>query len=724
MKFYRNEIKLGKEKKVLITCNHHENNEAKIVKEIGNFHHIHVIDRSGSMQGSIAELIEDVIATFSLMGPNDIVSVLWFSSENQQGVILKGAKNDPSLKEVLRKYKSTVGMTCFSQPMEMVKSIIDELSPMCSNIVVNFFTDGMPVVSWGSTEEFKRTHAIVESFSHKIISMNTIGYGQYYSQQFLRDLAGLTQYGQFVHASNIRDYQKIFDTNYQIVKENILDKVEIEAPGIIIYLNRKTTKCSGATAKLELTSLDNNKNQFFILMNMDTTCLINGEKIESSSILNKASDATIQNFYYALAYNMYYDGTRSEALEVIVKNIGNGYLADRQLSAWTFDEVSDYESILFQRTINPESRKNDTPCKSNYLPKDNAFCFMDMMLLLSRDGALYLPYHSESEDYERIGKKAEYVEFGFHRDNSKIPSASFSNVVFTKDRCNIGLKFQIAGYVDIKPEHSKNISKIDCSIFRTHNLILDGYPNLKSIVVCMSSKLYNKLLTKKVDVVYLEDGDGEDTSVICKINLCSIPVINKKMSEGNTGSSILHLIEEQIEHETNIKVIGSLIEQLGKSKAKKFSEYTTEESLLLDRYGIDKSGVYRGIGLSQKKNDACDYYISKNVEFSLQGFKKIPSVNEYLKRVAAKKDMKGCITLIHEAYEKFIKLPLAQLETQLINEQDLLRDVKYELSIIKMSLILTGSWIPDFKKNDNGEFIYTDSLHTAEMCISEEKQYF
>ena len=106
MKFYRNEIKLGNKKKVLITCNHHENNESKMKKSVGSFHHVHVIDRSGSMHGSIDELIEDVIATLTIMAPEDIVSVLWFSSVNEQGIIVKGAKSHPSLKDILRKYLS------------------------------------------------------------------------------------------------------------------------------------------------------------------------------------------------------------------------------------------------------------------------------------------------------------------------------------------------------------------------------------------------------------------------------------------------------------------------------------------------------------------------------------------------------------------------------------------------------------------------------------------
>jgi hypothetical protein len=245
----------------------------------------------------------------------------------------------------------------------------------------------------------------------------------------------------------------------------------------------------------------------------------------------------------------------------------------------------------------------------------------------------------------------------------------------------------------------------------------------------MTSKLYNKLLSKKVDITFIEDTDkGDDETnvgwVTVKINLCSLPIINKKMSSGYTGHDIIERLKIQLGLEADVKVIGYLIEQLGKSKAKLHETYTTEESLLLDKYGIDKSGVYRGIGLTKKKNDDCDYYMSKNVEFSMKGFKSIPSVNEYLKRLAEKKSMTGAVELVSKSYEKHIQMPLEFLTVALKDKQGFLTATKYEMAIVKMSLILTGAWIADFKKNDKGEFVYEEDGHTAEMCISETKQYF
>lgn len=720
MKLYRNVVKILGQDRILITCNHHENNQQKWTKTIGNFHHIHMIDRSGSMMGSIAELIEDLIVTLTIMSPEDIVTVVWFASTHEQGIIVKGAKNDPKLKDILRNYKSVLGTTCFSKPMEMVKSIIDELSPMCENTIVNFFTDGMPVVPWSAESEYVKTLEIVKSFQNKIMAFNSIGYGQYYSQDFLKSLAGCSEYGQFVHASEIREYQKIFDMNYRIVKENVLEKVHIKAPGHITYLNRKMTKSE--YDEMKLNSLDNNKNQFFILLPKDSAIEINTEFFETDKIKEQCADATIQNFFYAYAYNMFNNNMRGEALQVIVKSIGNGYLADRQLNAWTFDEVSAYQKTLFDRLMNPENRKTDSKCKANYLPKDDAFCFMDLVKLLVRDGASYLPYHKSADSYERIGKETNHSEFTFQANKEEV-RGSFTELVFNKERCNIGIKFAINGIVPLKDEDkTKKRDHLKSVIFRTHNIILDGYPNIKNLMVIVGEKLFNYLENKKVDMEVVED---HDIAKIVKINLCSIPVINRKMAVGVTGNDILKLMEDLLTQESEIKVIEHLLKSKGKQTSQTHIEYSDADKQLMEKYGIDSSGCYRGLGESRKQNDDCDYYVSKNVSFALKGFATIPSVNEYLKRLAEKKDVtKGAISYIHKAFQSVGDMNVSQLEEELMAWKESVAELKLEVAKIKMSVILTGSWISNFKTNDKGEFVYEGKTGTAVMNIKEAKQYF
>ena len=85
MRLYKNIIKIFGKDYRLVTINQEDTEEVKVVeqKKIDSVHHIHVIDRSGSMYRDIVPLVEQVKDTFKLMGSDDIVSVVWFSSEGQ-----------------------------------------------------------------------------------------------------------------------------------------------------------------------------------------------------------------------------------------------------------------------------------------------------------------------------------------------------------------------------------------------------------------------------------------------------------------------------------------------------------------------------------------------------------------------------------------------------------------------------------------------------------------
>lgn len=720
MQLYRNEVKVGTKEKLVITCNHHENNKSKVEQSIGNFHVIHVIDQSGSMYASIKELIEDVIATLSLLSKDDIVTIVMFCSEGQQKIIVKGASVNPALKDMLRNNQTAFGCTCFSEPMQMVGAIIKEFEPYAKNTIVNLFTDGMPVCSRPSDAEMNLTKDIVSGFSDKVMSFNTIGYGQYYSQDFLLKLAQMTQYGRFTHASQIREYQHIFDMNYKIVKENILESVEIHADKAdIIYLNRKVTKhyCE----HMMLKSLDNNKNQFFIEIDKDQDFMINGEVFYSGDITDEAPDSTMQNFLYSFAYNMYGIGQRDLALQIVVKNLKNGYLADRHLNSWTFDEVSEYEKSLLERVLNPESRKTDVKCSANYLPAENAFCFIDLIRLLAKHGAMYLPYSKYAPEYERIGKATHVEGYSFVRDTEQEVTGDFRSIVFNKSRCNIGIKFEIPGYVRLdKEDVTKSMKQLECLEFKTHNMIVDGYPNMKSMIVELTQDALAALKNKKIAYVQHEN-------MVYGFDLTSIPVINKKMTKNHSGDMVSDLIHDQLQLESRIKVLEYLIKNSGKSTAIEHIEYSDKHYALLEKYGIDKSGVYRGLSRTQKSNADSDYYMSKTIEFALKGVKSLPSMNVYLDAVTKKKDVtKGGLAYINLEYLDFTgkKSTSEKLLSELRKTKGELREVLMDLAQIKMAMILTGSWISDFKKNDKNEFVYVTGKQEILLDISEEKQYF
>ena len=70
-------------------------------KEVGAIHHIHVIDRSGSMYSSLDGLIDNVQKSFEHIEEDDYLTVIWFSSDNQFRTVVKAAKKSDNIKKLL-----------------------------------------------------------------------------------------------------------------------------------------------------------------------------------------------------------------------------------------------------------------------------------------------------------------------------------------------------------------------------------------------------------------------------------------------------------------------------------------------------------------------------------------------------------------------------------------------------------------------------------------------
>lgn len=153
-------------------------------------HHIQILDRSGSMTGQIDRLIENVKMTIDHMKESDFFSIIWFSGHEQYRTLIKGAsvKSDRSYSKLLDSIKSTLGTTCFSDPVKEAKSIVSELRDLCPNFSVTLFTDGAPVCPWSSNEEDVKVSDLISSMKNDIISFNTIGYGGYYNGELLRNI--------------------------------------------------------------------------------------------------------------------------------------------------------------------------------------------------------------------------------------------------------------------------------------------------------------------------------------------------------------------------------------------------------------------------------------------------------------------------------------------------------------------------------------------------------
>ena len=533
MSMYSNVVNTGNENKRVVIVNY---DEKEILQKnsviVNQLHHIHILDRSGSMSTQIHNLIDNVQETIKHINDNDLISIIWFSSPGQYRTLIKGAKKTDGLDKLLDTLRSTLSTTCFSDPLKEAQIIVNELVTLCPNISITLFTDGCPVIPWSIQEEEKRIFNILNDIKDKILAFNTIGFGNWYNKDLLTNMAATSEYGTFFHSSKIDEYLTIFNHNFEKISDMVFESVNIEAQNCdIIYLSRNFTKMEDGFFKLS--RLNSKKNQFFIVGtdDKDFEFEYQGETFNSKDLKPTQTKATLINFLYSYAYNLYYNSNSRDSLDIVAKGLRDKSLVDSHLNSFTYDERAAHTKKLTDSIFKPRERLKDGICEENYIPKDDAPCIMDLLGILQNEDAYYVPFSKNVDEYKRISRKTEdsFDVFSKTTDEVLVP---FNNFVYNKEHLNLSILVTIPGKVKLNPRSAKSVdlpTEIDSRIFRAYTIIKDGTLNMKSIEVLISEPLKDKLETM-VPTIFKDVKDDKVQDIDykrCVISLDSIPIINR-----------------------------------------------------------------------------------------------------------------------------------------------------------------------------------------------------
>lgn len=717
---------------------------AAATKSVDTMHHIHVLDRSGSMSGSIVALMEDVKKTFRAIPVGDYISVVWFSSEGENGVVIKGyrkTENDDfvGIDKLIDSIKSTVGCTCFYQPIDLVKSIVEEMKPMCPYYNITLFTDGCSCCHIPSSEDYARTSVRVRGIKDDIMALNTIGYGNYYDEKFLSNIADITEFGKYQHSSHIEDYSDIFSHNYDRVKDMVVDKVEIEAGWCdILYLNSKSSKL--VKDSITLSSIDKRKNQFLVIIpdGVSTHISLNGETIDTSSMKeSKLLDSTITNLQYALAYEYYYKGDRETCLNILSKDLRDKILIDEQFKAFTLEETSNFLKQL-NHCIYKNKFRNYNSAPDNYVPADGAFCVMDLLNILSSDENYYVP---DISSYKRVGRQVEDKFNLFTPDvGISVLSPLSDNLVYNKDRLNVSIKFTRPGTVAINPKSAKKVGlpeKVKSYLFQTHTIIKDGQLHLSGINVKLSHNTKEELqkIQSKYNINFMCC-----TGDMYFIDLSVLPVINRNYIKDSSLDKVISDVVYSTKCEINQKVIKWRLNQIpgtaaGYGTVEK-GNYTSKQVEVLKEHGINEYGAYVGVDRKLNKKNDDDYYEARELEFYLKGCSSIPTIEKalesYNQAVAKNKTPTFTAQTVHDTLagidacmKSMTDVERRYFLTSYLNEvKRKLMSVRNNLSAIKIAKVLTGSWWEGLEDVKDG-WSYKDNFGN-ELIIKAgyEKVYF
>lgn len=715
MKFYSDVVNIGDINKKVVVINHEMKEKTEDSKVVDCVHHIHILDRSGSMSGEIYELIENVKTTIDFMDDNDFVSIIWFASAGQYKTLIKGARKDESLKVLLDSIKSTLGCTCFSDPLKEVGEIIEELGPICSNFNITLFTDGEPVTPWSYEEEFTKIMKAIDIYKDKVISINTVGYGYYYNEGLLTEISNKSEYGKMIHSSKINEYSNIFSHNYERIRDLIVEPVIINMEkGFVLYLNTTSSKLFGHNVHMNM--LEKRKNQFFLIGNDDKDFEFEyqGQTYNTKDITTSISESTKMNLLYGFAYELCYDYQRLCALDILSKNIKDKFLIDQHMSSFTKDEIGEYMKNFKRCVFKPKYRFKDGECSENYIPREDALCVFDILHYLSNEGAQY----QYATNYNRVGRKSE-DSFNLFTWNPGPHLTPMNEIIFNDNELNVSIRSKIHGITKLNPKSAEKVgleNEVPSFVYRNQTIIKDGNLNMDTINIVFDKEGYQKFVNKFKDteLIYSIPEELEENPSI-EITLSNLPIINRTYSNINTDADyILNKLEAQNNKSLEMKVINYLLDPLFEKAGSQ--KYTDEQLEVLAEHGVGKDGCYGGVKIVTAEKNEEDFYIARQMQFSIKGSSSLPSVNSVLKKVDQEKKLNINDTFIMNTIQKY--------EAQIDQEDDKatisflykikkelekdIMDIKFDLCIGKMSAILTGGWIKKVEALDNDKYSYTN----------------
>jgi hypothetical protein len=525
----------------------------------------------------------------------------------------------------------------------------------------------------------------------------------------------------------------VIQFNYSLPKK----AMQISCQGkAILHLTGRTSSLSKHALQTEIT--EKSINRFFIVSHTkeEFDFIINGEAYKSSKIKSKLTEKNIESLLFTMAYEEYYKGNSELALDILINSLGDKYLARTVLNAFTFKERQSCTELLWKAAHNRKLKLSSRYWVYARFLEGNLdgeeligeeVCLASLLEVFDKNGDKYIPIPMER--YKRIGKKIKDNYNVFTADKSYKLQANFKDLVFNKERLNISIRYEIPGFVKVNPRQARSVgfssNVFKAKIFREQTIIKDGDINVDKFKVLASKETLKYLQGLEVRglVNILEDNEYlyKDYTLI-ELDVSKIPVLNRSyIIKSDSLSNILDLCRGQVEAEIKQKTLKFFVSKLRCSSTKGI-RYSAEQVKLLSDYGLDHSGVYRGVDnvLQDEVNE--NQHLWRIFEFYLKGFSKLPKVESVIKKLQeGSESFNGPEKIMAEYinYLRHCKYDTCSVKlSKLLEEQKaVIRNSTRCLAMIKLAKTLTGGWWKEIKEDSSGKYTYNEGNSTLVLKV-------
>lgn len=692
---------------------------------------IYVVDCSGSMYSVMPKMKEQIKNKIpQLTNIGDTVSIVWFSSKGESGVLLKGIEVDSimdfkMINSAIDRWLQPLSLTGYVDPLKHVNNIIEELSEQYPGGAFStlFFTDG--------SENQSSREAIINAVKNtKSDSFTIVEFGWCCDRDLLNEMAEACG-GSVVFSESFGDYEDTF--------EAFMTKPAV--PG------KRKTVVLDYPAPLGYA--------FYAGDGEILTFMVEDKKVSVPEYVTRISYIADTHFMqepddiYAAIYTTAQKALGNETW-ALLKKTGDVKLVKEFTNCFSKQDYSAFQESV-KAAVFDKNMRGLEGIDFNCVPADDAYTVLDLLEELCKEGNLFHPYDPEfsysrtsakkaqkgsKEEKEDLLKKLQNAdnEEDYAKAHEKlagmavvaqtykfVPSGDNPGyrveATYSASRPNISLRFTAYGTVNIGPSIYGLPEEFPTRVTRNYSVVRDGikHSSLECLPFSLTKKSYEKLVQEGV----LEKSRYKAGKVYY-INAKSLPVVNRKSFTEVSAVEFFGACVERLHLQAEQKVYNTFMKQDFPYVSEEFVEkYSAEAERFLADIGITEKN---GFSPRTVSTEPTDKYIAKEVNVKIDKCSSLPTINEkLLNKISSGKSL----TLTEALMAPHIKVVQAFKDNKLLSSDTdsykvwleekrsrtacLIRKQTLEISKYIFVLTLGKVWFKEFNSmNENSMGIQRD----------------
>lgn len=733
--------------------------QAAVVARPIKVNRILIVDVSGSMWDELPKMREHLKANLvKFAGPDDTVTIIWFSGKGQCGVLMEGVpvRTLSDLEEVYKKidrWLVPVGLTGFKEPLVEAAKVQQRVIAQTGNDVCSLF-----FLSDGHDNQWPRHEVLAAAAGLGMSSATVVEYGYYADRSFLAKMAEVLG-GEHIFAQDFSAYVPVIEAS--LSGRPSAKRIEV------VLLAKPVGDFAFTMSDGQLIAYAYQDGQaVYVPEDAEAVYYLSSMPLTFPGLPMMEDD--IPAMYAAIS--LYATRMQPEIVWQLLRVLGDVAFIDEYATCFGKQKYSDFQDLSKRAAFSDALRfvRGYDPSK---VPSEDAFTLLDLLKVLGKGDRVMLDHPQFKykrisrarvdsntkltaeeaaeiealvqqmvasrtlDDAEALQRRLEVLKASKPQPLKFTPyyereeGYDLDGLVIAEDRANASIRVRKQGTVDLSSRldgYGDRIpSPFPTFIYRNYAILKDGLLNVDVLPVKLSDETFT-LLMKEIDAGRLS-GDAiskEESPYTLEqptflLHLDKFPIVNLRMCKSVNAQAMLTLEYAMVQAQAKAKVFGHFQKELFPKQSATFALlYGPEAAEYLKSIGITD---YSGFNPKSVQAEASDVYIAKELRVGLAGLSSLPSMNE-LNRQIEKGKLNAGATLMKphlDTYNQFLTSPVyasltpegqrRMLETWLDvavkDAKNEVRKLMHQLAEIKFAIIVGGSWFEGTTSMEENKFI-------------------